>query len=363
MRIGLIAPPWIPVPPPAYGGTEVVVDNLARGLQALGHEIRLFTVGGSTCPVPRRQLYPAPVQPLGAAVPEAVHVLAAYEALADMDLVHDHTDLGPLLADRRGVRHPPIVVTNHGPFTPETRRLYAAVARHAQIVAISRSQARQAGGLPIAAVIHHGVDLDVYREGPGDGGYLLFIGRMSPDKGAHRALRVAREAGWPLEIVTKMRESDERAYFEREVRGLLPPGAGVPGERPLDERLRLLRGARALLDPITWAEPFGLVMAEALASGTPVLAFPQGAAPEIVQHGTTGFLCDDETAMVAAVGDVARIRRPDCRAAAVRHFSLERMARDHERLYRRVLEGPRVGVPRRRIIAARPARRLGAAGG
>ena len=196
MRIGLIAPPWIPVPPPAYGGTEIVIDYLARGLMARGHDVRLFTVGESTCPVPRQWLFRSPVEPMGACAQEAAHVLAAYEALADVDIIHDHTVMGPQLAVRRGIPRQPVVTTIHGPFTPQSRRTLAEVARHASIVAISHAHARSFGDIPVAAVIHHGIDLDVHKPGPGTGGYLLFTGRMSPDKGVHHAVCVARRAGW-----------------------------------------------------------------------------------------------------------------------------------------------------------------------
>ena len=171
------------------------------------------------------------------------------------------------------------------------------------------------------------------------GGYLLFVGRMSPDKGADRAVRIARRAGERLVIVTRMREAGERAYYRRCVRPLLGPDAEVPGERSLAGRVELFRGATALLNPISWPEPFGLVMAEALATGTPVLAFPNGAAPEIVEHGLTGYLCADEDAMTAAIGQVPGLERRRCRAAAEQLFSLDRMARDYVRLYRRVLSG------------------------
>ena len=338
MRIGLIAPPWVPVPPVGYGGTEIIVDNLARGLQALGHDVRLFTVGDSTSPVRRDYLYPTAVRPIGMTVPEAAHVLAAYEALADADVIHDHTVLGPLVAGRCLTDHPPVVATNHGPFTAQSRRIYMEAAEHAWIVAISHAQARSSGGIPIAAVIHHGIDLDLYRPGPGDGGYLLFMGRMCAAKGVHLAVRVAKRAGWQLVLVTKIWEPDERAYFDHEVRPLLEPGDEMPAEQPLARRVELLRGARALLNPIQWPEPFGLVMAEALASGTPVLAFPNGSAPEIVEPGRTGYLCEDEDEMVAAIEAVGTIKRADCRSAAERRFSMARMARDHERLYRRLLE-------------------------
>jgi glycosyltransferase involved in cell wall biosynthesis len=353
MRIGLIAPPWVPVPPPAYGGTEVVIDNLARGLQELGHEVRLFTVGESECPVPTDFLYPMPVAPIGVTVPEMAHVLAAYESLADMDIIHDHTNLGPLVAGVRSLRRPPTVTTNHGPVTGETQPILAQIARHVSIVAISYAQARQAqafGGVQIGAVIHHGIDLDLYKSGPGGGGYLMFIGRMSPNKGVHHAVRVAKEAGKQLVLSVKMRERIEVEYFESEVKPLLDSGDEVPGEIPLNERIDLLRHADALLNPITWSEPFGLVMAEALACATPVLAFANGAATEIIDSGTTGYLCRDEEEMIRAVDRVADIDRANCRSAAERRFSLLRMARDHERFYRRVLDREATLV--RRIPAA-----------
>jgi glycosyltransferase involved in cell wall biosynthesis len=338
MRIGLIAPPWVPVPPPAYGGTELVIDNLARGLKELGHDVRLFSVGESTCPVPTEFLYREPRVPIGVSLAESAHVLAAYEALADVDLIHDHTLLGPLIAGAAGLRRPPVVTTNHGPFTEETRPLWSAITEHASLICISHSQARSSGGVPVSAVIHHGIDLDVHTAGPGGGDYLMFIGRMAADKGVHHAVSIAREAGLPLVMATKMREPAEIEYFNSKVRPLLASEDQMPVEMPLRRRLALLREATALLNPITWREPFGLVMAEALASATPVLAFPNGAAPEIVDPGRTGFLCRDEADMVSAVGRVSQIDRDECRNEAERRFSLQRMARDHERFYRRVLE-------------------------
>ena len=341
MRIGLIAPPWIPVPPPAYGGTEEVIDDLARGLAALGHDVRLFTVGESTCPVPRQWLYQSPAEPMGSHFKEAAHVLAAYEALADgVDIIHDHTDLGPVLAGRRRLARQPVVTTIHGPVTARNCRMLAEIARHASIVAISHAHARSFGGIPVAAVIHHGIDLDLHRPGPGTGGYLLFIGRMSPDKGVHRAVRVARRAGWPLVISAKIREPAERAYFDQQVRPLLGPDDDMLPEQPPTVRVDLMGHAAALLNPITWLEPFGLVMAQALATATPVLAFPNGAAPEIIDHGQTGYLCRGEDEMTAAVARVHQNDRRHCRAAAEQLFSLARMAADYARLYRAILEHP-----------------------
>lgn len=337
MRIGVIAPPWIPVPPPAYGGTEAVVDNLARGLSTLGHEVRLFTVGESTCPVPRASLFAHPVAAMGTAEPEAAHVLAAYEELADVDVIHDHTALGPLLAAGSSLPTPPVVTTAHGAFDATRLRTYARIAETASVVAISRAQRRYARRIPIGAVIHHGIDLDTYTEGPGGGGYVLFVGRMSEDKGVHRAVRIARQAGRMLVIVTKIREPAEHRYYEERVAPLLGPDDPQPIEAPLAQRVELMRHADALLNPIAWPEPFGLVMAESLACGTPVLAFPYGAAPEIIDHGTTGFLCNDEDQMVAALDRLGDIERAACRNAAVTRFAAERMARDHQHLYRRLV--------------------------
>jgi glycosyltransferase involved in cell wall biosynthesis len=340
MRIGLIAPPWVPVPPPTYGGTEIVIDNLARGLQSLGHDVQLFTVGESTCPVTKQFRFSHAIPAMGAGLPEAAHVLAAYDALDhQVDIIHDHTTLGPLLAGRHPDRHPPIVTTNHGPFTHDASLLFAEVAPDVAIVAISHNQAASAGTVPIAAVIHHGVDLELYQPGRGQGGYLLFMGRMTPEKGAHRALRAAKRAGHRLVIVAKMREPEERAYYQQCVAPLLGPGDSRPRELPVQRRRELLQGAKALLNPIAWPEPFGLVMIEALAAGTPVLAFPNGSAPEIVDDGVTGFLCADEDDLTAAIGRLDTIDRSACRRAAEQRFSLDRMVRAHEGLYRRVLLG------------------------
>ena len=348
MRIGLIAPPWISVPPPGYGGTEEVIDSLARGLTALGHDVRLFTVGESTCPVPRQWLYRSPAEPMGNRFTEAAHVLAAYQALAgEVDIIHDHTDLGPVLAGQRGIARQPVVTTIHGQVTAQNRRRLAQTARHASIVAISHAHARSFGPIPVAGVIHHGIDLDIHKPGPGTGGYLLFLGRMSPDKGVHRAVRVARRAGWPLVISAKIREPAERAYFDQQVRPLLGPDDDLLAEQPLAARVDLMGHAAALLNPITWPEPFGLVMAEALAAATPALAFPNGAAPEIIDHGRTGYLCRGEDEMTAAVARVHQISRRQCRAAAEQRFSLARMAAGYDRLYRAILDHPgRLGPER-----------------
>jgi glycosyltransferase involved in cell wall biosynthesis len=341
MRVGLIAPPWLPVPPPAYGGTEAIVDNLARGLQAAGHEVRLFTVGESTCPVPCEHLYERGVEPFGQTVPEAAHVLAAYARMRDVDLVHDHTMLGPLLAPWTA-GGPPLVTTNHGPFTEVTRPVLARIAERAAVIAISYDHARRAWDVPVTGVIHHGVDLAVYRPGTEVRDHVVFVGRMSPDKGVDRAVRIAHLAGRPLRIVTKMREPEEHEYFEAVVRPLLSSEDEYLDELGLADRVEVVQSAACLVNPIRWAEPFGLVMAESLAVGTPVVAYPRGSATEIVTHGQTGFLVSSEDEAATAVRDIGSIDRTLCRRDAEARFSVERMTRDHVALYRRVIAGTTV---------------------
>lgn len=332
MRIAQLAPPWTPVPPELYGGIELVVDRLCRGLVAAGHEVVLFTTGDSTCPVERRwTLTESEGQRIGMAVPELRHVMAAYDALDDCDVVHDHTVFGPVYAERFPGRK--VVTTIHGPFNEELADLYGRIAHRVPIIAVSEAQRRPAPQIPIARVIHHGIDADEFPFGAGDGGYVLYLGRMAADKGAHRAVRIARKAGVPILLAGKMREPWELAYFESEVAPLLGDDARYLGEVPHHEKVSLLAGARAVLFPIRWNEPFGLVMIEALACGTPVLAFPEGAAPEVVEDGRTGFLCEDDRAMVEALDEVGRIDRADCRAAVEGYFSTSRMVAEHVELF------------------------------
>lgn len=337
MRIAIIAPPWAPVPPNLYGGIELVVDRQAVGFQRAGHEVLLFTTGDSRCPVPRAwALEESEGQRIGAAVPELRHVYHAYETVKDFDIVHDHTIAGPLYASAR-YPHLTIATTIHGPFNDELTDLYRPVATAVPIIAISHAQRKVVPDIPIGRVIHHGLDATDFPVGKGDGGYALFLGRMAPDKGAHRAIAAARKAGVPLLMAAKMREADEFEYFEMQVKPHLSDDVQYLGEVPHEHKLELLAGARALLFPIRWNEPFGMVMIEALACGTPVLAFPEGAAPEVVDNGRTGFLCHDESDMAVALGRLDEIDRADCRAAVEGYFSTDRMVAEHLSFFEELL--------------------------
>jgi len=341
MRIALVAPPWTPIPPPLYGGIELVVDELARGLVAAGHDVTLFATGDSTCPVPTKwALEHAEGMRIGMVVPELRHVLHAYaEISADHDIVHDHTVMGPFYCER----YPrlPVVTTVHGPLNDELTDLYRAIATRVPVICISRAQHAAAPEVRVAGVIHHGIDATNFPMGDGsgdaEGEYLLFLGRMAPDKGAHRAIEIARNAGMRVLLAAKMRETWERAYYEEQVAPLLASDAVYLGEVSHERKVELLTGARALLFPIRWNEPFGMVMLEAFACGTPVLAFPEGAAPEVVEDGRTGFLCEDDAAMAEALEHIDALERADCRAAAEGYFATERMVADHVSLYERVI--------------------------
>ena len=344
MRIGLIAPPWIPVPPPAYGGIESIVDVLARGLTAAGHEVLLAAAAGSTCPVPKVPGAPA-ADPatMGACADELRHSVFAYEAMGGVDLIHDHTLAGPLYRHRP--EKTPLITTAHGPLTGGLAGIYHAMTAEASLIAISHHQARSAPDLRISRVIHHGINTGAVPVGRGEGGYACFLGRMHPDKGVPQAIGAARLARMPLRIAAKMHNRDEHEYFRTVIEPLLGPDVEYLGELNTADKYALLGGAVALLNPIQWPEPFGMVMIEALAAGTPVIATPRGSAPEIIDDGATGFLRGGISELAAALNEAGTLDRRGCRHAAETRFSAQRMVAEHLRLYGEALTGVPVPDP------------------
>jgi glycosyltransferase involved in cell wall biosynthesis len=339
LRIAIVAPPWLPVPPLGYGGTEAMIDVLCRGLTAAGHHVLLCASGDSNCPV---EVF-ATLQTAGGTQfmqpsVELGHAIKAYRAALawQADIVHDHTLIGPLVAER--FPHLPVVTTNHGPFDGDLNNLYSLVSSRIPTVAISHDQASRSVGVTIARVIHHGIDLDRFPLGTGQGGYALFLGRITPEKGVLTAINVARALGVPLRLAAKMREPSERRYFTEKVQPLLGGDIEYVGEVDLAEKLELLGDALCLLNPIEWSEPFGLVMIEALATGTPVVAKPVGSAPEIVEEGVSGFLSARPAGLVRGVARSSRLRRADCRGRVESVFTAERMVAEHLCLYREVLQ-------------------------
>ena len=333
MRIAIIAPPWVPVPAPAYGGTEAVLDQLARGLTRAGHDVLMVCHPESQCPVEKVSVVPAEdTVRMGRASIELEHAIGAYNLVQDCDVVHDHTLAGPI----HSASFPdlPVVTTNHNAFTRTYNALYAAVVPRVALVAISRSHA-ESTPVPVDAVVYHGVDIADFPAGSGGGGYLALLGRMAPTKGVHRAISVAKSAGMTLKIAAKMREPHERAYFEEFVEPHLGDDVIYLGEVDAPGKLELLGGAAALLNPIEWREPFGMAMLESLACGTPVVGCPQGAAPEIVEHGVTGYLGDTDDELVAGLLALDRIDRSRCRESVQQKFSVEQMVDGYVEVYDR----------------------------
>ena len=341
VRVAIIAPPWVPVPPPRYGGTEAVLDGLARGIAAAGHEVLLYTTGDSECPVPKACVIErAEGVGTGGTATELHHVIHAYDTVADYDIVHDHTLTGPLYA--AAFREVPVVTTNHGPFESELADLYRAIGDRVPIIAISHHHASTAKDTPIAAVIHHGLDVEPIEPGAG-GGPAVFLGRMHPDKAVHIAARIARRAGMPLRIAAKMSEPHEEAYFKDKVEPELGGDVEYIGEVGGQDKIELLQSATCMLNPIAWHEPFGMVMIEAMACGTPVVGTPMGSAPELVDDGVTGFLRDNEEDLAEALSRVDELDRATCRRIAEERFSIERMTRDHLEFYESVIANHRRG--------------------
>lgn len=349
MRIGIMAPPWLPIPPTHYGGTEAVVDLLARGLVAEGHDVLLWTTGDATCPVHRGYvLEHAASGEMGHSAIEMRHLISGYARLVEWgaDIVHDHTFIGPLYA--QSATEVPVVTTNHGPFDETLGPLYGVVGKKTPVIAISHDHASRAPEGSVAAVIHHGLEPGMFQVGDGGGDergeYFVYLGRMAPEKGARQAAVAAKAAGVRLLLAAKLREPAEHRFFDEHVQPLLDDDVQYIGEVDHEKKVQLLGAARALVNPIRWPEPFGLVMVESLACGTPVIAFKEGSAPELIDHSVTGFLCDDIEDMAKKMRDIAEVERSACRAAAEERFSTKRMVADHIRLYEQIVRRARGDV-------------------
>ena len=341
MQIAQIAPLMEAVPPKLYGGTERIVAYLTDELVAMGHEVTLFASGDSSTtanlePGCERALRLDPT------VRDSVApLLAMLEKVAqrarDFDVVHLHCDyLGYPVLRRAGV---PFLATLHGRLDlPELKSLYR-VFSDVPVISISNSQR---GPLPEAAyfaTVYHGLPERLLLRGSGSGGYLAFIGRISPEKAPNRAIRIAARAGMQLKIAAKIDPVD-RDYFKAEIEPLLAqPRVEFIGEIGEHEKAEFLGNAAGLLFPITWPEPFGLVMIEAMACGTPVIALPNGSVPEVVEDGITGFIVGDDAAAASAAEQVHLLDRTLIRAIFERRFTARRMAEDYLRIYQDLTSG------------------------
>lgn len=336
MRIAMVAPPWYEIPPPGYGGTEAVVAKLIDGLHARGHEVMLVAAGRNGTTAEFGQTYPEPQHPyLGQVEIEVAHAVAAAEYIEDFDpdVVHDHTLVGPLTAP---VRRAPTVVTAHLAPLGEAARCYRFIGRMAGLMSVSLAQQRVAPGIRWAGVAHNAVDPALFPYRDAKDGYVAFLGRMCADKGVHIAVAAARAAGYPIKIAGRCTRPEETEYFEQRIRPLLGPDVEYLGELDTAGKCALLAGARCLLFPIQWEEPFGVVLIEAMACGTPVVALRRAAVLEVVEPGVTGLVCDTEAELPDAIRAVGRIDPWECRRRVGERFDVATMTRAYENVYLRL---------------------------
>ncbi len=337
MRIGVIASIAHRTPPRGYGPWEQVASTLTEGLVALGHDVTLFATADSVTSARLHAVAPRGYEEdpgVDAKVHEGLHLAAAFERAGEFDVLSNQFDFLPLTYSR--LVSTPVVTTVHG-FSSEAivpvYREFQDVARY-----VSISDADRHPDLRYAATIHHGIDPAAFTFRPDPGSYLLFLGRIHPDKGTHDAIAIARRAGLPLVIAGIVH--DEAYFRDRVAPHVGRDGVTYVGPVGPARRDALLGGALALLHPIAFAEPFGLAVVESLATGTPVIAFPLGSMPEIVRHGRTGFLVDGVAGAVDAVGRVGALSRRACRDDVEARFTADRMVADYAALFSAVAGGP-----------------------
>jgi glycosyltransferase involved in cell wall biosynthesis len=340
MRIAQVAPLYESVPPKYYGGTERVVSYLTEALVKLGHEVTLYASGDSVTQARLRPICHRALRLDKQSVdPVADHVYLAeqvYQECSRYDVVHSHIDYlaYPLLRRMRTAN----LTTLHGRLDiPNLSNLYREFS-DAQVVSISNYQRLPLSWANWLGTVYHGLPEELYtfREAPG--GYLAFLGRISPEKRVDTAIEIAKQAGMPIKIAAKVDKVD-REYFETLIKPLLNhPGIEYVGEIGEAEKDEFLGNAAALLFPIDWPEPFGLVMIEALACGTPVIARLHGAVPEVLEQGMTGFVIKDIPGAVQAVKRIPRLSRKKCRQVFEERFTSARMAKDYVAIYQRLID-------------------------
>lgn len=343
MRIAQIAPLWERVPPPAYGGTEAVVYLLTEGLVARGHEVVLYASGDSLTSAELRSVYPRSLRTAtdlkDPAPYDWLHGASALADAREFDIIHNHA--GELVMAMSHLVDTPLLTTLHCLVTPDTRIIWENYRGFYNTLSAASLRTLPAS-IPrgnYVGVVYNAIDVKSFPFRPNKDEYLLFLSRVAPEKGADVAIQVAKRLGVPLVVAGKVDRVD-REYFRTVVEPLIDGHlVRYVGEVTREEAKALYAGARALLLPLRWEEPFGLVMPEAMATGTPVIAFRRGAAPEIIRDGETGFLVDegDIDGMAKAVCDLDQIDPLRCREHVEEHFDVHKMVEGYLALYERVL--------------------------
>ncbi len=336
MRIAQIAPLHEAVPPKLYGGTERVVSFLTEELVAQGHDVTLFASGDSVTTAKLKSVWPRALR-LDPAIrdPIAPHMLlmeTVRRQAGEFDVLHFHMDYWPF--SLFGRQRTPFVTTMHGRLDLAELPPVFDMFPNVPIVSISDAQRRPLPQANYVSTVQHGLPHDLLTPQPGPKDYLAFLGRIAPEKGPDRAIRIARACGIPLKMAAKVDRADQ-VYFDSVIRPMLA-GGGVEliGEINDAQKPEFLSGAMALLTPIDWPEPFGLVMIEAMACGTPVIAFNRGSVPEIVEDGVSGYIVEDETGAMAAVNRLSRLSRATVRQRFEARFTARRMVEDYVSIYR-----------------------------
>jgi glycosyltransferase involved in cell wall biosynthesis len=343
VRIAQVAPLYESVPPKLYGGTERVVSCLTEELVRQGHQVTLFASGDSVTSAKLVPAYPTSLRSNTMVVDQMAHHIAmlgdVLSQIDEFDIIHYHIDyLHFPLSLRESI---PNVTTLHGRLDiPDLQPLYRRFT-DIPVVSISNSQREPLPGINWQGTVYHGLAERQYTLCTDPGDYLAFLGRISPEKGVDRAIEIALQAGIPLKIAAKVDNADQE-YFDSTLRPLLDNHlVEFIGEIGYPDKSKFLGNAMALLFPINWPEPFGLVMIEAMACGTPVIAYPYGSVPEVIEEGRTGFLVDDVPSAVRAVERISVISREKCRQQFEERFSAQRMTTDYLSIYNRLINSVR----------------------
>jgi glycosyltransferase involved in cell wall biosynthesis len=342
MKIAQIAPLGERVPPKKYGGTERVIHALTEGLVKIGHDVTLFASGDSQTSARLYPVYPKSLReadfrnPYTAGSIPMLNIGTAYSMQDEFDIIHDHN--GYLSLPTATLASTPVVMTLHGALTPENKRLYEGLNNpvNPHFVSISYSQRKPVPNLNFKGNVYHGIEVSEYPFSSADEGYLLFVGRINEEKGVHHAIEVAEFLNVPLIIAAKL-DACDTLYFKEYIEPKLSDKIRWIGEVNSESRNRLMSRALCFLHPVTWREPFGLVLIEAMACGTPVIAFNRGSIPEIVKHGKTGFIAEDAAEMIEYVKRVRTIKRKACRAHIQENFNIGKMVTGYEKIYENIL--------------------------
>jgi glycosyltransferase involved in cell wall biosynthesis len=340
MKIAMLAPPWIKIPPAGYGGIEWVVHYLTDELADRGYDITLFATGDSTTKAKLASTFPQEMPDrIGQTLYDVRQVATSLQHADEFDIIHDHSGFAAITF--APFIETPVVHTLHGPFTPDICDFYKTFRDSAHYVAISDYQRSCCPDLQYADTVYNPIDISSWpfrgRDEKGD--FLLAFGRICADKGFHTAIEVAKRAGKRL-IIAGAVQNTYRDYYETVIRPQVD-GDQIQfvGEVSLSQKWNLFSEAQAFLFPIQWPEPFGLVMIEAMAAGTPVLAFPEGSVPEVVADGLTGFVVNDVDEMVDRLGRIGEIDPAACRQYVADKFSVRKATDGYEEVYRKVLSG------------------------